>query len=84
MTKLRERAKYILLGFILCLCMGIGSKLAIAKITRFKTPLEIEEKIKNFKLKQEYKNTVITRDTVKSNAERITRIEKYLFNEKGE
>jgi len=75
-----KRCKYILLGAII----GIGITFSFygveSAITRFKTPLEIEEKVKEHELKQEYKNTVITKDTVKSNAIRITRLERYIFD----
>jgi len=37
---MKNKLLYAFLGFVLCLCMGIGSKLSVAKIQRFKTPLE--------------------------------------------
>jgi len=49
-----KRAKYILLGFVLCLCMGIGSKLAVATVRRIKS----ETKRTGLTLKQQVaKNT---------------------------
>lgn len=50
-----NKVKYILLGFFLCLCMGIGSKLAVAKITRFKqenkSKLTINERVTRLETK---------------------------------
>ena len=83
MINARNKLLYAFLGFVLCLCIGISLTSATAKIQRIKTEAEIKEKIKRYELKQDYKNTVITKDTVKSNEKRIARLERYVF-EKGE
>ena len=82
MIKLRDRLIWTLSGIVAGVCISLALTCSYGGITRFKTPLEIEEKVLKYELKQEYKNMAITKDTVESNAERITRLERYIF-EKG-
>ena len=37
---MRDKLLYAFLGFVLCLCIGIGGKLAAGGLKRIKTPLQ--------------------------------------------
>ena len=78
-----KRPLWILSGIIVGIGISLCLTSATAKIQGFKTPKEKQKTIKKYELKQEYKNAVITKNTVESNAERISRLEKMVFNEKG-
>lgn len=83
MKKLRTRLFYgvscLMLGFVL----GTATNTAICGLKRIRSESELKEIVEKHKLKQDYINSVITKDTVKNNAKRILRIEQYLFNMKG-
>lgn len=77
-----NKAKYILFGIIIGICISFSFYAIEAKITRERTEAERKEIVQQSKLKQEYKNEVVSKLTMKSLDKRLKRVEKYLF-EKG-
>lgn len=72
--KIRNRLFYVLLGFVLCLCMGIGGKLVAESLTRFRTETELKEKVakrqEGMTLKQVYAQVKINTIAIKQLEER--------------
>jgi len=76
---MNKRLLWTMSGILIGVCITFATNYAVCGLKGFKTPLEKKDTLVKYSLKQEYKNAVVTKDTVKSNAERITRLERYIF-----